>query len=166
MRRTSPPTKRPAWPKRARPRPSRSPLTPGLLVLGAVTLLLLVAVIVLATRVVGPALAPTPTPTPTVTPVPSATPTVTATPTPTQTPTTTPTPTVTPTRTPIPKTCKVIVAAWVRDRPSNDGIGLNQVKVGDSVGIFGSVQGEGGTWYTLAGYDGPAHLPAKAVECP
>lgn len=84
----------------------------GWLLLGAVLLILLVAVLVIwtdAPRVVVAALLPTdtPTPTPTFTPTPTPTPTYTPTPTPTPTNTPTPTSTPTPTFTPTPTPTKV-----------------------------------------------------------
>jgi lipoprotein-anchoring transpeptidase ErfK/SrfK len=81
------------------------------LVLGALLLVLLVAVVIWtdAPSVVVAALLPTdtPTPTPTFTPTPTPTPTYTPTPTPTPTYTPTPTPTPTPTFTPTPTPTKV-----------------------------------------------------------
>jgi lipoprotein-anchoring transpeptidase ErfK/SrfK len=81
----------------------------GWLVLGALLLVLLVAVIIWtdAPSVVVAALVPTDTPTPTPTFTPTLTPTPTFTPTPTATPTYTPTPTPTPTPTFTPTPTKV-----------------------------------------------------------
>ena len=93
--------------------PTKSPSSrsKGWLVLGALLLVLLVAVIIWtdAPGVVVAALAPTdtPTPTPTFTPTPTPTPTFTPTPTPTPTHTPTSTPTPTPTFTPTPTPTKV-----------------------------------------------------------
>jgi len=77
---------------------SRRPLSPGLIVIGALGLVLLLALALWtdAPRTVVAALLPTPTYTPTPTPTHTLTPT----PTPTFTPTPTPTPTFTPTPTP------------------------------------------------------------------
>ena len=93
------------------PEKSSSSWSRAWLALGALLLVLLVAVIIWtdAPSVVMAALAPTdtPTPTPTLTPTPTPTPTFTPTPTPTPTYTPTATPTPTPTFTPTPTPTKV-----------------------------------------------------------
>lgn len=103
------------------------------------------------------------TPMATVTPSPTNTPTPTATATPTYTPTTTPTASPAPTATPQP--CVLIHNGWVRDQPSDKGIGLALLKEGVQIGVVDRLSNEEGAWYRVAGFGEQAYIRAEVIRC-
>ncbi|RLC91916.1 MAG: hypothetical protein DRI79_01785 [Chloroflexi bacterium] len=116
----------------------------------------------------GAGVEPTLTPTqvlvtqpPTRTPTPSP-----PTATPTSTPTPTATPTATPRPTPTPVVCTMRYNGWVRDRPSDGGIGLALLKAGQQVNVIDFVDTPEGRWYRLAGFVPEGYTRVENVECP
>ncbi len=173
----SPPRSKKRAPARRQRRPPWEPRKSNRRLVGAgilAGLLLLSGVVWLATRGIKtvratPTFTATPTPTATATPTATMTPTPTHpptfTPTPSSTPTMTPSPTPTPTITPIPQMCELIVDGWVRDRPSDEGVGLAQLTAGATLGVIGSVEGDQGMWYQVVGYPVAAFVPAELLSC-
>lgn len=129
---------------------------------------------------VGP-FAAQPTPTPTVTGMPTPFPTLTATivlsPTPSSTPTITPEPTLTPTQTstptetpppsPTPQVCQVTAGGWMRERASDDSVGLKILNSGSQILVFDRVDDGGTSWYLIQdGLQQSGYIRAVYVSCP
>ncbi len=146
--------KRPNWPVIA-------------IVVAAVVVVGIVVTLLLLSRGGGSSIEATEMPSPTpveqtpVTETPTEEPTATGMPAPR-----TLTPAATPTATPIPEICLVVEQTWVRNRPTEDTIGLELLAAGARVGVIGEVQSEEGVWYLLAGYVEPAYIQAGKVQCP
>lgn len=54
---------------------------------------------------------------------------------------------------------------WVRDKPSDGGIGLALLKEGQQVGIIDTLENNEGRWYRLAGFGPEAYIRATVVRC-
>lgn len=116
----------------------------------------------------GDVVEPTHTPTQVlVTQPPTFTPTSpppTATPTPTPRPTAAPT--TTPRPTPTPVVCTMRYNGWVRDRPSDGGVGLALLASGQQVKVIDFIDTPTGDWYRLDGFVPEGYTRKENVDCP